>query len=63
MTVDLEEMEITGFWDRITVPMLKADGTDYRELEQKPPFGPHLNGITVVQLDGPSFQIEGHRVS
>ncbi|GMY27420.1 primary amine oxidase-like, partial [Fagus crenata] len=62
VTVDLEEMKIIGFRDRITVPMPKADGTDYRELKQKPPFGPRLNGITVVQPDGPSFQIKGHRV-
>ena len=62
VTVDLEEMKIIGFRDRITVPMPKADGTNYRESKLKPPFGPRLNGITVVQMDDPSFQIKGHRV-
>ena len=62
VTVDLEEMKIIGFWDRITVPMPKADGMNYRESEQKPLFGLRLNGITVLQPDSPSFQIEEHRV-
>ena len=61
-TVDLEEMKIIGFWDRLTVPMPKAEGTDYRESEQKPPFLPPLKKIIVVQPDGPSFKIDGHKV-
>lgn len=62
LTVDLEDMKITHFKDRITVPIPKADGTDYRGSMQTPPFGPHLKGITVVQPDGPSFKIDGHRI-
>ncbi|KAK8308278.1 hypothetical protein V6Z12_D02G047000 [Gossypium hirsutum] len=60
--VDLEAMKITHFRDRLVVPVPKAAGTDYRESEQKEPFGPELKGITVVQPDGPSFIIDGSRV-
>ncbi|KAA3485457.1 primary amine oxidase-like [Gossypium australe] len=63
VTVDLEAMNITHFRDRLVVPVPKAAGTDYRESEQKAPFGPELKGITVVQPDGPSFIIDGSRVS
>ncbi|CAK7327036.1 unnamed protein product [Dovyalis caffra] len=62
VTVDLEEMKIIGFKDRSTVPVPKADGTDYRGSTQKPPFGAQLNRISMVQSDGPSFTIEGHRI-
>ncbi|GMN46677.1 hypothetical protein TIFTF001_015864 [Ficus carica] len=59
-TVDLDLMVIVGFRDRLVVPVPKADGTDYRESEQKPPFGPRLKGIAVVQPDGPNFAIDGN---
>lgn len=62
VTVDLEEMKILGFKDRSTVPMPKADGTDYRESSQKPPFGSPLKGISMHQSDGPSFTIDGHAI-
>ncbi|GLT78496.1 hypothetical protein SLA2020_500290 [Shorea laevis] len=62
VTVDLDEMKIIEFRDRLTVAVPKADGTDYRESQQKPPFGPQLMSITVVQPDGPSFTIDGHIV-
>ncbi|EXC17589.1 Primary amine oxidase [Morus notabilis] len=56
-------MEVVGFRDRFVVTVTKADGTDYRESEQKSPFGPQLKGIAVVQPDGPSFTINGHPIS
>ncbi|OMO61209.1 Copper amine oxidase [Corchorus capsularis] len=62
VTVDLEEMKILHFQDRLMVPVPKAKGTDYRESEQRAPFGPELKRITVVQPDGPSFTIDGNRV-
>lgn len=62
VTVDLEEMKILGFKDRSTVPVPKADGTDYRESSQKPPFGSPLKGISMHQSDGPSFTIDGHTI-
>ncbi|XP_017974652.1 PREDICTED: primary amine oxidase [Theobroma cacao] len=62
VTVDLEEMKIIHFQDRFMIPVPKAAGTDYRESEQRAPFGPQLKGITVMQPDGPSFTIDGNRV-
>ncbi|TXG72045.1 hypothetical protein EZV62_000624 [Acer yangbiense] len=59
LTVDVEEMKIIGYEDRDIVTVPKAHGTDYRESEMKPPFRPPLNGITVVQPDGPSFTVDG----
>ncbi|KGN44255.1 primary amine oxidase isoform X1 [Cucumis sativus] len=63
VTVDLDEMKIIGFRDRYVVPIPKAGGTEYRESMLKPPFLPPLNGMKMVQPDGPSFQINGHSVS
>lgn len=62
VTVDLDEMKVIAYRDRLMVPVPKADGTDFRESKQKPPFGPRLKGITVVQPDGPSFTIHGHQI-
>ena len=62
VTVDLDEMKVIAYLDRLTVTVPKANGTDYRESEQKPPFGPRLKGITVVQPDGPSFTVHGHQI-
>ncbi|XP_031261492.1 primary amine oxidase-like [Pistacia vera] len=62
MKVDLEEMKIIAFSDRAIVPVPKAEGTEYRESELKPPFSPSLNRITVVQPDGPSFTVDGHKI-
>ncbi|KAJ6689386.1 hypothetical protein OIU85_005755 [Salix viminalis] len=62
VTVDLEEMKILGFVDRSTVPVPKADGTDYRESSQELPLGSLLKGISIRQSDGPSFTIDGHTI-
>ncbi|CAI0466005.1 unnamed protein product [Linum tenue] len=62
VTVDLDRMEIIGYRDRAIVPVPKADGTDFRGSKQRPPFGPSVNDIDVVQPNGPSFQIDGHRI-
>ncbi|CAI0429853.1 unnamed protein product [Linum tenue] len=62
VTVDLDRMEIVGYRDRGIVPVPKADGTDYRGSKQRPPFGPGVNAINVVQPNGPSFEIDGHRI-
>ncbi|KGN48005.1 primary amine oxidase [Cucumis sativus] len=61
--VDLDEMKIVGFRDRYRVPMPKASGTEYRASKLKPPLLPPLNGIKMVQPDGPSFKIDGHSIS
>ena len=39
VTVDLDEMKVIEHRDRLMVTVPKADGTDYRESAQKPPFG------------------------
>lgn len=62
VTVDLDEMKVVAYQDRLIVPVPKAEGTDYRETEQKPPFLPPLKDITVVQPNGPSFTIHGHHI-
>ncbi|KAL9408069.1 hypothetical protein AB3S75_046586 [Citrus x aurantiifolia] len=62
MTVDLDEMKIIQFRDRIIVPVPKSDGTEYRESKLKPPFRPSLKRTTVVQPDGPSFNIVGSQI-
>lgn len=62
VTVDLEEMKVVEFFDRIIVPVPDGKGTDYRWSEQRPPFAPRVKGITAVQPDGHSFIIDGHTV-
>ena len=62
VTVDLEEMRIIHFQDRLMIPVPKAAETNYKESDQRAPFGPLLKGITVVQPDGPNFTIDGKRV-
>ena len=62
LVVDIDEMKIVEYYDRLIVLVPKAEGTEYRESKQKPPFGPHLNGADLVQPDGPGFKIDGHTV-
>ncbi|KAJ7976704.1 Amine oxidase [Quillaja saponaria] len=64
ITVDLKEMKIVEYFDKsnnISVP--KAEDTEYRTSNQKPPFGPKLNGFGIKQPDGPGFKIDGHIIS
>ncbi|KAL3812635.1 hypothetical protein ACJIZ3_013903 [Penstemon smallii] len=61
-TVDLDQMKIVQYRDRLMVPVPKADGTDYRESKQYPPFDTRIKGMTILQPDGPSFIIDGHNV-
>lgn len=62
VTVDLDTMEIVRYYDRMVIPVPKAEGTDYRESEQKPPFVPSVKAVTVVQPEGPSFSIDGNTI-
>lgn len=61
-TVDLDEMKIVDYRDRMVVPIPKVEGTDYRELEQYPPFDSRIKGMTMLQPDGPSFTLDGQHV-
>ncbi|KAJ4956532.1 hypothetical protein NE237_013315 [Protea cynaroides] len=63
VVVDLDTMNITDYEDRETVQVPKAEGTDYRSSQQKPPFGPNAGRTTIVQPDGPGFNITIHPVS
>lgn len=56
VTVDLDEMRIIGFRDRIMVPVPKAEGTDYRELMQSSV----VKDRVVLQEDRPGFTLDGH---
>ena len=64
IVVDLDEMKIIEYHDRSTVPVPvpEAEGTEYRLSKQKPPFGPHLHGVSAMQPDGPGFKINGHNI-
>ncbi|KAJ6356445.1 hypothetical protein OIU78_004529 [Salix suchowensis] len=63
IVVDLDKMEIVEYSDTFKIPVPKADGTDYRFSEQKPPFGPRINGAAIMQTKGPGFEIDGHTIS
>ncbi|KAF9607636.1 hypothetical protein IFM89_037564 [Coptis chinensis] len=62
VVVDADEMKITKYYDRHTVPMPKIDGIEYRASKQKPPFGPSVEGAALVQPNGPGFEIDGHMI-
>ncbi|KAM7462776.1 hypothetical protein LguiA_030897 [Lonicera macranthoides] len=52
VTVDLEEMNVVDFFDRIIVPVPDGKRMDYRWSEQRAPFAPQVKGITVVRPNG-----------
>ncbi|KAL6658209.1 hypothetical protein ACP70R_003795 [Stipagrostis hirtigluma subsp. patula] len=61
--VDLDEMAVLGYKDRVTYPVPKAEGTDYRADKVGPPFtGPAAAPGVVVQPEGRGFHIDGHMV-
>jgi primary-amine oxidase len=58
MVVDLDAMAIVGYRDRVTYPVPKAEGTDYRAGKTGPPLAPGV----AVQPEGRGFHIDGHVV-
>ncbi|KNA06826.1 hypothetical protein SOVF_177450, partial [Spinacia oleracea] len=64
VTVDLDEMKVVGFKDRIVVRVPKGEGTDYRETMQNRSSTHHLptKGVIMTQPNGPSFNVDGHVV-
>lgn len=60
--VNLDEMKVTEFKDRLTTTMPKANGTEYRISKLTPPFGPTLRNAVVLQPEGPGFKVDGHVV-
>ncbi|TKY51144.1 Primary amine oxidase [Spatholobus suberectus] len=63
VVVDLDERKIVEYFDRVNIPVPKAEGTEYVATKQKPPFGPTLKGAAFVQPNGPGFKINGHSIS
>lgn len=62
IVMDMDEMRIVEYSDRKMIPVPKSDGSDYRASSQVPPFGPSTKPTTVVQPEGPSFEIDGHNI-
>lgn len=63
IVVDLDEMKVVSYSDRISVPVPKAEGTDYRASREKGPVGPYLNGVgNFMQSEEPGFKIDHHAV-
>lgn len=56
VAVDLDEMKIVGFRDRVVVPVPKAEGTDYTESRQSS----DVKEGGLVDEDEPSFALDGH---
>ncbi|KAI3989739.1 hypothetical protein MKX01_009231 [Papaver californicum] len=55
--VNLDEMKVTDYTDRITVPMPKSEGTDYRISKSK-----QSKDVMEIQ-DGRGFDVDGHSIS
>ncbi|KAL6871524.1 hypothetical protein ACP4OV_014353 [Aristida adscensionis] len=63
LVVDLDWMAIVGYKDRVSYPVPKAEGTDYRADKVGPPFtGPAAAPGVVVQPEGRGFNINGRVV-
>ncbi|KAI3993049.1 hypothetical protein MKX01_009792 [Papaver californicum] len=62
IVVNLDVMKVTGYTDRLTVTMPKAEGTEYRKAKLKSPLlGQRSKGITVIQ-DRRGFDVDGHSI-
>ncbi|XP_020575346.1 primary amine oxidase 1-like [Phalaenopsis equestris] len=62
IVVDLDDMEIVEYRDRVLLPVPSAERTDYRAVRQRPPFGPRGNRVVVDQPEGKGFKIHGHMI-
>ncbi|KAG8080030.1 hypothetical protein GUJ93_ZPchr0007g4605 [Zizania palustris] len=56
LVVDLDRMVIVGYRDRVTYPVPKAEGTDYRAGK----VGPAPAPAVVVPPEGRDFHVDGH---
>lgn len=61
LVIDLDMMKIVGYRDRGVVPVPRAEGTEYQASKQKPPFGPQLNGASVLS-EGDGFVLNGNTI-
>ncbi|KAH0465039.1 hypothetical protein IEQ34_005142 [Dendrobium chrysotoxum] len=62
ITVDLDDMEIVEYRDRVVLSVPAAEGTEYMAARQRSPFGPRGNRVVVVQPEGKGFNIHGHMI-
>lgn len=62
VAVDLDELRVVEYRDRVRVPLPKAEGTEYRWSMLKEPLGPHLNHFNLVQPQGSGLKIDGRMV-
>ncbi|XP_030487574.2 primary amine oxidase-like [Cannabis sativa] len=62
MVVDLDNIKIVDYQDRIRVPVPKAEGTEYQMSKQRPPFGPRLSAVASESPNGPGFKLDGHTI-
>lgn len=60
--VDLDKMMIVEYDDSEVLPLPKAEGTDYRASQMKPPFVAQTKPIYVVQPLGHTFEINGQEI-
>lgn len=58
VTVDLDEMKVVGFIDRVEVPIPKAYGTDYREEKHNGTTDFVHQGFRIIQPNGAGFTID-----
>nr|QPD99060.1 copper amine oxidase II [Morus alba] len=61
LVVNLDEMKIVEYHDRLRIPLPKAEGTEFRASRLRRPFGPWLNGVAVAHE--PGFEMDGHTIS
>ncbi|KAJ3674631.1 hypothetical protein LUZ60_005247 [Juncus effusus] len=63
IVVDLDEMKIVWYRDRVDIPVPKASGTNYRSDKVGQPFvGPSVKPGVLIQPEGKGFQIDGHMI-
>ncbi|GJN24689.1 hypothetical protein PR202_gb12444 [Eleusine coracana subsp. coracana] len=64
LVVDMDQMAVVGYRDRVVQPVPKAEGTEYRADKIGPPFtGPAVAPGVVVQPEGKGFRMDGNVVS
>ena len=61
LAVDLDIMKIVQYHDRGVFPVPRGEGTEYQAAKQKPPFGPRLNGASVLSA-GDGFVLDGNTI-
>nr|XP_011464144.1 PREDICTED: LOW QUALITY PROTEIN: primary amine oxidase-like [Fragaria vesca subsp. vesca] len=61
LVVDLDIMKIVHYSDMGVVPVPRGERTEYQASKQMPPFGPRLNGASVLSA-GDGFVLDGNTI-